>query len=223
MSQRVVVVTADQTVVRKLAAALQSQGGSVEATGSLPEASDAATPVAVVVDLDRPDALDTARAIRERWPHALAAAFITTPDRARWDEAAQVFDLVATRGAIASQLVRRLETWTGPRRGTRIRLFEEADAAGRLGVVHRGETPAGPIAVYHVGRELFAVGDACPHAGARLSEGTLSGSVITCPRHGSQFDIRDGSRVRGPADEAIVSLPVSVEDGIVYLEFDREP
>jgi 3-phenylpropionate/trans-cinnamate dioxygenase ferredoxin component len=39
--------------------------------------------------------------------------------------------------------------------------------------------------------ELF-----CPHMEADLSEGTLRGTILTCPMHNSQFDFRDGHIVR---------------------------
>lgn len=43
----------------------------------------------------------------------------------------------------------------------------------------------------------YMISDArCPHMGGHLPEGTLEGSVLTCPRHHSQFDLRDGSVVR---------------------------
>ena len=32
----------------------------------------------------------------------------------------------------------------------------------------------------------------CPHLGGDLSQGTLAGTVLTCPLHHSQFDITDG-------------------------------
>lgn len=175
-------------------------------------------PDAVVVDLEVPDAMQAVAVVRRHWPDALVAAFVSVPERARWEAAADAFDLVATRGAIAGQVAARLETWTGPKRSERERLFDERDAAGRLGLVHRGETAAGPVAVYHIGRRLFAVGDTCPHAGARLSDGMLDGPILTCPLHGSQFDVRDGSRVRGPSDEPLRAYDLVVEDGVVYLD-----
>jgi 3-phenylpropionate/trans-cinnamate dioxygenase ferredoxin subunit len=39
--------------------------------------------------------------------------------------------------------------------------------------------------------ELF-----CPHLGADLSTGTLEGTILTCPMHNSQFDLRDGHVIR---------------------------
>ena len=102
-----------------------------------------------------------------------------------------------------------------------MRLAPEQDFAGRLGFVGRvEETPAGPVAVYHVGGRLHAISDVCPHAGASLCGGELDGDVVTCPRHGSQFRVTDGERVRGPADEAVATVRVLVEAGDVFLEFE---
>jgi 3-phenylpropionate/trans-cinnamate dioxygenase ferredoxin subunit len=36
----------------------------------------------------------------------------------------------------------------------------------------------------------------CPHMGGNLSNGNLEGTVITCPRHHSQFDLIDGHVIR---------------------------
>lgn len=44
---------------------------------------------------------------------------------------------------------------------------------------------------------VFFVADAyCPHLHGHLAKGTLEGTVVTCPRHHSQFDLVDGSVVR---------------------------
>jgi 3-phenylpropionate/trans-cinnamate dioxygenase ferredoxin subunit len=43
---------------------------------------------------------------------------------------------------------------------------------------------------------VYATGALCPHLQADLSEGALRGTVLTCPLHGSAFDIRDGHVVR---------------------------
>jgi 3-phenylpropionate/trans-cinnamate dioxygenase ferredoxin component len=36
----------------------------------------------------------------------------------------------------------------------------------------------------------------CTHLGGNLSEGTLTGTILTCPLHHSQFDISDGHVLR---------------------------
>jgi 3-phenylpropionate/trans-cinnamate dioxygenase ferredoxin subunit len=47
-----------------------------------------------------------------------------------------------------------------------------------------------------VGGDYYAADDRCPHMGGRLSHGRLEGTVVTCPRHGSRFDLTDGHVVR---------------------------
>jgi 3-phenylpropionate/trans-cinnamate dioxygenase ferredoxin subunit len=42
----------------------------------------------------------------------------------------------------------------------------------------------------------YATQNKCPHFGGDLSKGKLEGTIVTCPRHGSQFNLTDGSVVR---------------------------
>ena len=42
----------------------------------------------------------------------------------------------------------------------------------------------------------YAIDNKCPHMGGSLYDGTLEGFNITCPRHGSVFDIRTGEMVK---------------------------
>jgi nitrite reductase/ring-hydroxylating ferredoxin subunit/uncharacterized membrane protein len=57
--------------------------------------------------------------------------------------------------------------------------------------------------------------DRCTHRGGPLSEGEVAGGCITCPWHGSRFDLVDGRVVRGPASEPQPVYEVRVtEDGI---------
>ena len=44
--------------------------------------------------------------------------------------------------------------------------------------------------------KYFAVSNRCPHLNASLSRGKLEGTVITCPSHGTQFDVTTGKVVR---------------------------
>ncbi len=52
------------------------------------------------------------------------------------------------------------------------------------------------ILLARVGKQYYAVEGTCPHMGANLVNGTLQGTVITCPRHASKFDLRDGRIIR---------------------------
>ena len=44
----------------------------------------------------------------------------------------------------------------------------------------------------------FAIDRICSHKGGDLSKGDLEKNIITCPRHGSKFDIRTGKSISGP-------------------------
>lgn len=50
--------------------------------------------------------------------------------------------------------------------------------------------------VAHIGEDYFITDARCPHMGGHLPDGTLEGTVLTCPRHHSQFDLRDGRVLR---------------------------
>ncbi len=52
------------------------------------------------------------------------------------------------------------------------------------------------ILLARVGDKYYATENRCPHLGGELSAGKLEGTVVTCPRHGSQFDLGDGKVVR---------------------------
>ena len=52
------------------------------------------------------------------------------------------------------------------------------------------------ILLARVGGNYYAVGNKCPHMSGGLAAGQLEGTIITCPLHGSQFDITDGHNVR---------------------------
>jgi 3-phenylpropionate/trans-cinnamate dioxygenase ferredoxin subunit len=44
----------------------------------------------------------------------------------------------------------------------------------------------------------------------RLSQGTLEGKIITCPRHGSQFDVTNGENVRWLKGKGVVSQAAKI-------------
>lgn len=206
-------LTRDPVAVRALEHVANERGlrlaGELEAGTS---------PAAIVVDLERAGALDDIARLRRRFPQTLLAAHVLTPRPDLWLEAEAVgCDLVANRGALRRRLNERLVSWTG-REQARFALFAAAEVAGRLGCVYRTpDSPVGPLAVYRLEGRLCAAEDACPHAGAVLSEGELEDGVVTCPRHGSRFDVRTGERVRGPADEALRTFALEEAGGYVYL------
>lgn len=52
------------------------------------------------------------------------------------------------------------------------------------------------ILLAKAGERYYAADNRCPHMGGDLSQGTLEGTIVTCPSHHSQFDLRDGHVLR---------------------------
>jgi len=78
------------------------------------------------------------------------------------------------------------------------------------------------IAMFRIDDDVYAIGDRCSHAEASLAEGELWGLSVECPRHGSEFDLKSGEPQALPATEPVPVYPVSIDDGIVYLELEDE-
>ncbi|MEE8405577.1 MAG: Rieske (2Fe-2S) protein [Acidimicrobiia bacterium] len=58
---------------------------------------------------------------------------------------------------------------------------------------------AGPWAVGNADAELFAVSRRCRHLYADLAGGTIDNDgCLTCPWHGSKYDVKTGRMVLGP-------------------------
>ena len=74
------------------------------------------------------------------------------------------------------------------------------------------------VAVANVGGTLHAFGDTCPHLQCSLAGGDLDGTVVTCPCHGSKFDVTTGELLRGPAQEPVRSYVARVENDGIQIE-----
>lgn len=76
------------------------------------------------------------------------------------------------------------------------------------------------IAILNVDGTVYAVEDLCTHAFALLSEGHFEGMSVECPLHRSQFDVRTGEPLCGPATKPLRTYDVEVIAGevIVHIE-----
>jgi 3-phenylpropionate/trans-cinnamate dioxygenase ferredoxin subunit len=88
------------------------------------------------------------------------------------------------------------------------------------------------VLVAKVGGKFYAADNTCPHMGGKLAQGKLAGTVVTCPLHGSQFNLKDGSVIRWTnwpgvvvavtklirRPRAIKTYPVKVEADKVLVE-----
>jgi uncharacterized membrane protein/nitrite reductase/ring-hydroxylating ferredoxin subunit len=95
-------------------------------------------------------------------------------------------------------------------------------------VCNQSELGDGQMLLAHVGGErvvvgrcsegLFAFSDHCTHRGGPLSDGALVECTVQCPWHGSQFDIRTGRVVAGPAQQKIEVHEIEIRGGEVYVK-----
>jgi 3-phenylpropionate/trans-cinnamate dioxygenase ferredoxin subunit len=75
---------------------------------------------------------------------------------------------------------------------TEVAKIEELKSGTMKTVIAEGRE----ILLARVGDKYYATDNRCPHMKGDLSQGKLDGTVVTCPLHGSQFDISTGQVVR---------------------------
>jgi nitrite reductase (NADH) small subunit len=73
------------------------------------------------------------------------------------------------------------------------------------------------VALFNVDGTIYALDGVCPHQGGPLGKGCLTGTIITCPWHGWQFDVRSGQHslsrsIRQPA------FPARIEGGAIWID-----
>ena len=79
---------------------------------------------------------------------------------------------------------------------------------------------AGPeqVCLANVGGKFYAIGNVCTHLHCPLARGSLEKFVVTCPCHGSQFDVRTGEVVRSPAVAAEPVYEVKIEGASIMIK-----
>ena len=96
-----------------------------------------------------------------------------------------------------------------------------ADGDVLEGKASRVSTDDGSLMLYRTPEQIFAVSNQCTHQGAPLDKGVvkIAGSVhsVTCPAHGSTFNLENGNVMRPPAAKPIPVYDVKIEDGRVFV------
>jgi len=67
------------------------------------------------------------------------------------------------------------------------------------------------VLVVNYSGKFYAISNRCTHVGGDLSKGKLEGNIVTCPRHGSKFDVTTGNRIAGPAKQNEPTYQVEVK------------
>ena len=74
------------------------------------------------------------------------------------------------------------------------------------------------IALFNLADTVYGIDDVCPHRGGPLSEGSLEGESVTCPWHGSVFNIKTGAVEAPPARVGVTAYRVRVQGNDVEVE-----
>jgi len=83
------------------------------------------------------------------------------------------------------------------------------------------------VLLANVGGSYYAIANKCTHLGGSLVKGALEGSIVTCPRHGAQFDVKTGQAVENAriafikmSVKGLESYTVKVEATDIFLGID---
>lgn len=98
----------------------------------------------------------------------------------------------------------------------RVASLDEVRPGGRKSII----VDDVPALLLRIGDGFYCIEDVCTHDGQPLTNGPLEGTVITCPRHGAQFDVGTGAVLCMPATEPVRTFPVEVRDGGVYVRVE---
>ena len=108
----------------------------------------------------------------------------------------------------------------------------------REGALHAVKVGGHPVALTRVNGSVQAFVNKCPHLGMALTRGKVEGGAVTCPFHGSKFDICSGKNLdwvksfigmplpgwaqgalaMGEQQAGLTTLAASEKDGAVFVE-----
>ena len=93
--------------------------------------------------------------------------------------------------------------------------------AGFVKVARVDEIPLGEMRYFEIGLDrvvichteagFFALADECSHDSAPISDGSIEGNEVVCPRHGARFSVEDGSVTGPPALVGIDRFDLRIE------------
>jgi 3-phenylpropionate/trans-cinnamate dioxygenase ferredoxin subunit len=77
------------------------------------------------------------------------------------------------------------------------------------------------FAIYRTDKGDYHASDGyCTHEKFHLSTGLVMGNVIECPKHNGRFDIVTGQAKRAPVCIDLLTYPVKLEEGKVFIKVE---
>jgi nitrite reductase/ring-hydroxylating ferredoxin subunit len=92
--------------------------------------------------------------------------------------------------------------------------LDELPVGAAKEVEHEGRV----YAIFNVAGTLMVIDGICPHQGGPLAEGMVEGTIVTCPWHGWQFDVKSGTMPNGSrVKQAVFEVKVEGSDVLVAV------
>jgi nitrite reductase/ring-hydroxylating ferredoxin subunit/uncharacterized membrane protein len=90
------------------------------------------------------------------------------------------------------------------------------------GQLERLEVKGRAVMLLKEGPYIHAASPVCPHLSGPLEKGELNGTCVTCPWHGSEFDLTNGKAIHGPATTPLPIFETQVVDGMIQVRSRAE-
>lgn len=73
------------------------------------------------------------------------------------------------------------------------------------------------VGIFNIDGTIYAIDDVCPHVDGPLHGGKVNAAActVTCPLHGREFSLVDGTE--GYGRQSVATFDVSVRDGEIYV------
>jgi nitrite reductase (NADH) small subunit len=84
------------------------------------------------------------------------------------------------------------------------------------GTIREFDLEGKAVALANVDGQFYAINNVCLHRGGPLADGPREGSVVTCPWHGWQYDVRTGKVGQNPT-VGVESYPVEVRGEEIFV------
>ena len=131
------------------------------------------------------------------------------------DGEVHVFVPLIQRETVTLEMVNTPQNADGDRKLLENEFLTQEVRPGQIIRIHlKGES----IAVYNINGKFYATQNACTHADGPLNEGTLEGTQIICPWHGSCFEVTNGQVLCGPANKPLRTYRVVIDHEIGRVE-----
>jgi cytochrome P450/nitrite reductase/ring-hydroxylating ferredoxin subunit len=91
------------------------------------------------------------------------------------------------------------------------------------GALRQVEAGGRAVCVARLEDEWVAFDDTCTHEECSLAGGELDGTVVVCPCHGSEFDVRTGDVLTPPALEPLPIYEARAEQGTLRVRLSPPP